>query len=479
VLLADDNTDMRDYVRRLLSAEYEVAAVSNGQEALSAALTRPPDLVLSDIMMPLLDGFGLLRALRAHPATRAVPVILLSARAGEESSVEGLELGADDYLVKPFSAKELLARVGAHLALRRERLRAHERLRQIFLQAPVGIVVFRGPEFVVELANPVYQGMLQGREMLDRRLADVIPDLPQNVWDALRSVLHTGEAFVANDFPVVYDQDQDGVSEDHWFNVVYHPLQEPDGTVSGVIGVLTEVTAQVLARQGLERANRELEEFAYVSSHDLQEPLRMINIYSQLLVRRSLKGDSDAQQYAVFVQQGVLRMEQLIKDLLVYSRVVHPEQEEARPASLENALDQALEVVRVRLEETGARITRGPLPVVMGDERQLALVFQNLLSNALKYSRANTPPFIEISARKLPDKWVVTVKDEGIGFDPGHAERIFGLFKRLHKDDYEGTGLGLAICKRIVERYGGEIWGMSRGEGQGSAFSFSLAEPKP
>jgi PAS domain S-box-containing protein len=474
VLVVDDNSDMRDYVQRLLTGHYEVGTASNGEDALDMARSRCPDLVLSDVMMPRLDGFGLLKALREDPATRNTPVILLSARAGEESKVEGLASGADDYLVKPFTARELLARVGAHIALRRERRQSQERLARIFSQAPVGIAVFRGRDLVVELANPVYQALLQGRDLIGRRLPDILPELGQNVWENFYSVLDTGQPFVANDFHVPYDQDRDGVAEDHWFNVVHHPLQESDGQVVGVITVLTEVTNQVRARVELERANRELEEFAYASSHDLQEPLRMVNIYSQLLLEHVPTEGEDARVYAGFVREGVVRMEVLIKDLLTYSRIVHPEQDEARDADLNESLREAISVLRVRIEETGAAIAADPLPHVAGEPRQLALVFQNLLSNAIKYHRPDAPPRIEIQAMELEDRWVILIKDEGIGFDPRHAERIFGLFKRLHTGAYPGTGLGLAICKRIVERYGGQIWATSPGEGQGATFSFSL-----
>jgi signal transduction histidine kinase len=356
VLLADDNGDMREYVRRLLSEEYDVVTASNGEEALRMALSRPPDLVLSDVMMPVLDGIGLLQALRKNPATRAVPVILLSARAGEESKVEGLESGADDYLVKPFSARELTARVGAHLALRRQRQQAQDQLTQTFQQAPVGIVVFRGEDFVVELANPIYRSFIRGRDLIGRRLGDVVPELEPHIWAALRSVLETGQPIVANDLPAVYDQDGDGVVEQHWFNIVYHPLQEADHSVSGVIAVLTEVTAQVRARMELERANRELEEFAYASSHDLQEPLRMVGIYSQLLLEQVPGTDRDAQMYAEVVRNGVLQMEALIKDLLTYSRTVHPEQDEAHSADLNQSLQEALGTLQMRIEETGAVI---------------------------------------------------------------------------------------------------------------------------
>ena len=170
-------------------------------------------------------------------------------------------------------------------------------------------------------------------------------------------------------------------------------------------------------------------------------------------------------------------MEQLIKDLLTFSRVVHPEQEPARAADLDRSLDQALSVLRVRMEETGAILRRSQLPVVWGDERQLALVFQNVLSNALKYRRTELTPVIEIAAEMVDREWVISVSDNGIGFHPEHSVRIFGLFKRLHKEAYPGTSLGLAISQRIVERYGGRIWATSQGEGSGATFFFSLHAP--
>jgi light-regulated signal transduction histidine kinase (bacteriophytochrome) len=158
----------------------------------------------------------------------------------------------------------------------------------------------------------------------------------------------------------------------------------------------------------------------------------------------------------------------------MYSRVVHPEQEPARAADLNKSLEQSLSVLRMTVEETGAVIERDELPVVWGDEWQLALVFQNLLSNALKYRRQDVTPAIAIACGINENDCIVSVRDNGIGFRPQHANSIFGLFRRLHKDAYPGTGLGLAISRRIVERYGGKIWAESEGEGCGATFSFSL-----
>ncbi len=356
---------------------------------------------------------------------------------------------------------------------------SEEKLQQVFAQAPVAILTLRGPDFVVSLANPPYRALVHGRELVGHRFADVVPELGQHVWDAFHQVLDTGEPFVANEWLVPYDYDRDGVVENHWFNVAYNPLREIDGSVAGIIAVLTDVTKQVQARQELERVNSELEEFAYAAGHDLQEPLRMVNIYTQLLLRESV-GESDfAKDCAQFVVQGVRRMDSLLRDLLTYSRTVHTENLPFGVADLSISLREARSLLEPRIEENGARITAGELPVVRADQKQMVSVFQNLLSNSLKYRRKNVPPEIHISAKANGDHWTVCIRDNGIGFDPQYAERIFGLFKRLHSDEYEGTGLGLAICKRIVERYGGRIWAEGR-SGEGSAFYFTLsrvAEP--
>ena len=338
---------------------------------------------------------------------------------------------------------------------------SEQKLQQVFRQAPVAIVVFRGRDFVVELANPTYQAMLPGRELVGRRFFDVVPEVGQTLCDAFNSVLDTGEPFVANELHVPYDADRDGRVEDHWFNVAYNPLRESDGTVAGIIAVLTEVTAHVVARQDLERANRELEEFAYVASHDLQEPLRMVNVYTQLLMRRHVGEHPQARQYAAIVHQGVNRMEALIHDLLTFSRTIHTEETPSGMADLSAALAEATSVLKDRIEESGASITAPLLPSVRGDTAQMAHVFQNLLSNALKYQTNGTRPEVHIKAECDGSHWTISVRDNGIGFEPQFAERIFGLFKRLHKEAYPGTGLGLAICRRIIERHGGRIWAES------------------
>jgi PAS domain S-box-containing protein len=352
---------------------------------------------------------------------------------------------------------------------------SQQKLQQVFAQAPVAIAVFRGPEFVVELANPSYEALLGGRELIGRSLADIVPELSENVWQAFHRVMATGEPFVANEFPVLYDQNCDGQAEDHWFNLVYHPLREGDGSVSGIVAVCSEVTAQVRSRQDLERVNRELEEFAYVASHDLQEPLRMVGIYTELLLGRFLPENPVALEFGGFVREGVQRMQKLIQDLLTYSRVIHNDGASSEGADLNESLGQALRILGSRLKEAGARVTAAPLPVVAGDTDQLMHVFQNLLSNSLKYRDTGRTPEIRISAAPCGGQWTVCVEDNGIGFQQQYAERIFGLFKRLHKDEYSGTGLGLAICQRILERYGGRIWADGR-PGEGATFYFTLPD---
>jgi PAS domain S-box-containing protein len=261
----------------------------------------------------------------------------------------------------------------------------------------------------------------------------------------------------------------------HWFLVRALPMNAPEGGVICWVGTCTDIQYQKQAEDALRKANRELEEFAYVASHDLQEPLRMVSVYTHLL-RKGLGADADATliHYAGVVLQCVSRMEALIHDILEFSRVAHSEEPSGEKADLAASFTEALLVLKNRIEEKGAVISAPQrLPVVRGETQHLTHVFQNLLSNALKYSKKEEPPAIEILSRRDGDNWIISVADNGIGFDQQYAARIFGLFKRLHKTEYPGTGLGLAICQRIVERYGGRMWAEGH-SGEGAVFSFAL-----
>jgi signal transduction histidine kinase len=222
----------------------------------------------------------------------------------------------------------------------------------------------------------------------------------------------------------------------------------------------------------LERSNTELERFAYIASHDLQEPLRMVSSYTQLLERRYKdKLDNDANDFINYAVNGAKRMQQLINDLLMYSRVG------TRGKSFEitdcnEVLKTALENLEIAIRENNATVTYDPLPVIEADAGQLVQLFQNLIENAIKFHR-DEPPHIHISAEKQDREWVISVRDNGIGIEEQYFERVFSVFQRLHRDDYLGTGIGLSIVQKIVQRHGGRIWIESE-VGKGTAFRFTL-----
>ncbi|HLA81236.1 MAG TPA: CHASE3 domain-containing protein [Thermoleophilia bacterium] len=225
--------------------------------------------------------------------------------------------------------------------------------------------------------------------------------------------------------------------------------------------------------QELARSNDELEQFAYVASHDLQEPLRMVASYTQLLAKRYRgKLDSDADEFIAYAVDGATRMQELINDLLAYSRIstIGSPRE---PTDCSGVLGRVLTDLKVAIEESGAVVTHGTLPEVMGDATQLQQVFQNLISNAIKF-RGQEPPRIHVSCERSGDDWLFSVRDNGIGIDPQYADQLFVIFRRLHsKGEYPGTGIGLAICRRVVERHGGRIW-LESELGKGSTFFFTL-----
>lgn len=227
--------------------------------------------------------------------------------------------------------------------------------------------------------------------------------------------------------------------------------------------------------KALQRSNQDLERFANAASHDLQEPLRMIGSYSQLLARRNEgKLDEDSRLFIRYVLSGVDRMRTLIRDLLEFSRYTGGEYPAPVPVDCNAVLGLALEYLRFKITETGASMKFERLPIVLGHQSRFLQVFQNLIANALKYCEHR--PEVAISAERRGDFWTIAIQDNGIGIAPEHQDRIFGLFQRLHsRDEYPGSGIGLATCKRIIEQYGGRLWVEST-PGAGSTFYFTARD---
>lgn len=268
--------------------------------------------------------------------------------------------------------------------------------------------------------------------------------------------------------------------EYRWLNDIGRPFFDLDGNFAGYIGSCYDITeakrgqdqkSQLL--QEVQRSNQELEHFAYIASHDLQEPLRMITGYLQLICRRYQgKLDQEAEEFIGFAVDGARRMEALIKDLLAFSRIGR-KGKPLQPVACSQILDTVLNNLKISLDESAALLSSGPLPTVLADPGQLTQLLQNLVHNAIKF-RGEAPPRIAIEAVPRGTSWEFSVRDNGIGIAPRHRERIFQIFQRLHPiGQYPGTGIGLAFCKKIVERHGGEIW-VEGEEGEGTCIRFLL-----
>jgi len=258
------------------------------------------------------------------------------------------------------------------------------------------------------------------------------------------------------------------------------PMTLADGGTITISNV-RDVTARKAADQRLQataaelaRSNAELEQFAYVASHDLQEPLRMVASYTQLLARRYQgKLGDDADEFIGFAVDGARRMQELINDLLTYSRV-GTQALQLQPVDTTQLVDQVVSDLTAAIREGRATVTQDDLPVVMGDPTQLRQLFQNLIANGIKFHRPDETPRVHVSATRDDGTWTFSVSDNGIGLEPQYLERIFVLFQRLHtRTDYPGTGIGLAICRKIVERHGGQI-GVASSPGAGTTFTFTL-----
>lgn len=509
VLLADDNADMRDYVCRLLADQFRVITAVDGNDAFDKAQRYRPDLVVTDIMMPELDGFGLLKLLRKHPHTSRTPVIFLSARAGEEAKVEGLDAGADDYLVKPFSGRELTGRVANLIRARQISLETEKRFSDLVLQAPVSITVLRGREFMVEIANDNYLELVgKSRDnFVGKPLWDVLPEVRTQGFDELLgSVLETGEPFEGREYQVYLQRN--GQRELVYVNFLYSPLKDYNGRITGIIVVATDVTSQVLARKRIEeqsvmleqevkkrtkelnllngtlrQSNADLQQFAHVTSHDLKEPVRKIKTFSGRI--QDEYGEllpAKAHEFLEKVMHATDRIYAMIEGVLKYS-TMNAEAQTVSTVNLTETIAHIEADLEVYIQQKNAQIHKTPLPELEGVPILLHQLFYNLINNALKFSAQGRQPVISVRGEVVRDEeqdWVrVQVSDNGIGFDQVHSDKIFDTFARLNaKDEYEGTGLGLALCKKIAERHHGTLSAHGVKE-EGATFTVQLPLRQP
>ncbi|TAG95452.1 MAG: hybrid sensor histidine kinase/response regulator [Oscillatoriales cyanobacterium] len=419
ILVVDDTPENLRLLSTMLSHRgYTPRCVINGQMALRACNSNPPDLILLDIMMPEMNGYEVCEHLKNDAITRDIPVIFISAKDEVFDKVNAFAVGGVDYISKPFQFEEVLVRIESHLTLRK-------------------------------LQNQLKEQNVLLQDEINNRLA-------------VEQILHEKNQIL-----------QQEISSRR---AVEKAIQEQNLLLQKEICNRQRVESALLkSNQELARSNAELEQFAYVASHDLQAPLATIASYAQLLEKRYKDQlDSQANKFIGNIVQGCTRMQTLIDDLLEYSRVGRS-QKPFKPSNCNQVVEQALANLQAVIRDTQAVVSYGELPVVTGDISQLVQLFQNLVCNAIKY-RHDAPPVVSISACKQQNNWLFSVSDNGIGIAPQHQERIFQIFQRLHtQKEYSGTGIGLAICQKIVERHGGRIWVESE-PGQGSTFHFTINE---
>ena len=510
ILVADDNADMRDYLARLLAERgWTVHAVSNGRVALEWARTEHPDLVLSDVMMPELDGFQLLRALRGDERTSSIPVMVLSARAGEEARIEGMAAGADDYLVKPFAARELVARVETQLrrgiTAAEDRRRREEgdrllaavdaeraRLRHLFANAPAAIAVLSGPEYTFEIANEHYINMIGGRNVVGLPVREALPELEgQGVFDLLDAVYRTGEPYVGNELRLMMNNAGTGALTEQFFTFVYQPISDVEtGGVSAIFVHVVDVTAHVQARHELEtaravaeQANRAKSEFLAAMSHELRTPLNAIAGHAQLMSLGVHGPVTNAQAEALGrIQRSEHHLLALINDVLNFAKLEAGRVEYAiENVPLAPIVADVLSMVEPQLAAKSLRHTMDVEPrfVARADGEKIRQVLINLLSNAIKFTASDGTISIVAEMRRTDDgaSYIdISVSDTGVGIPAEKLELIFDPFIQVHRrltHTTEGTGLGLSISRDLARGMNGDLTVQSD-VGRGSVFTLSL-----
>lgn len=479
----------------------ELVSVRSGAEALRHLLVDDFAAILLDVKMPDMDGFQTAELIRARKRSRDIPILFLTGYKSDEHLFRGYDLGAVDFLFKPIVPEVLRSKVAVFVELSRNTAllrhqaevlgKAEQKFRSLLEAAPDAMII-SSEEGLISLVNSQAEVLFGFRrdEMIGRNIKILVPE-----WTA--SDLHPPDTGIRNSWNSQRElQARHKKGREFPIEITLSPLQTAEGLLlTSAIRDITErrradeairelnnkleqrvaERTQELMRSNdaLRQSNDDLSQFAYAASHDLQEPLRMVSLYSQMLQKKyGAKLDGDADQLIAFVVGGAKRMEMLLKDLLMYSRAGSSDEGPRRPIDCERVLRKVLLNLEASIRQDEAKITWDSLPTVDAHEIRLVQLFQNLISNAIKY-RSAAPPEVRISAEPSESGWIISVRDNGIGIEPEYAQQVFGIFKRLHGQKYPGTGIGLAICQRIVERYGGRIWVDSQ-PGAGSVFRFNL-----
>jgi PAS domain S-box-containing protein len=535
VIVADDNADMREYIRHLLHRRYDVELVGDGEAALAAARRRLPDLIIADVMMPGLDGFGLLARVRADQAMRGVPVVMVSARAGEEARVEGLQAGADDYMVKPFSAGELVARVDAAIRLARLRQESEARVTEVnrrladqlaefetLLEVlPVGIAIAHDPQCSAIRVNPAFAKVLgidtganasktapDGERPENFRCLDDDGVEVPGARLPMQRAAGSGETVQGVEFTIVH-------ADGRRFRLLEYaaPLFDEHGRTRGSVGAFIDVTERARVeqhreellereraarvemdrlRQAAESASRAKDEFLAMLGHELRNPLAPIMTALQLM---RLRGDARLERERDVIERQVSHLTRLVDDLLDVSRIargkVELKKEPVEVAEIvAKAIEQASPLLEQRTHALDLHVPRLGL-LVEADPTRLGQVVSNLLTNAAKYTEAGGR--IAVTAWRADDEVCISVRDTGIGISPEMLPRVFDLFAQEAQaaDRAQGgLGLGLTIVRNLVDLHGGTVDARSEGLGLGSEFVVrlpalaapavaALAEPAP
>jgi PAS domain S-box-containing protein len=435
------------------------------------------DVVLSDYSLPGLPGQGALEIARdLKPQT---PFIFVSGVPGEEHAIEALKCGAADYVLKhrlerlvPAIRRALLEAEEAKRreASARELRKTENRYRMLAEAIPQLVWTHDRSRNILFVNRPFcsYTGMTAEEARNGKWRQAIHPDDLFRIDDAWANAQPASAPY---DFEFRIRRHSDGTYRWHLGHVT--PMFHESGKLWQWLGTGIDVDSQKKAEQALRQSNEELQQFAFAASHDLQEPLRNISTFTQLLARRfQNKIDAEADEYIGYVVDGAKRMTSLVHDLLNFSRISKRETPVFR-VSTELLVESVLDSLRISIVESDALITHDALPDVMGNPAQLSQVFQNLIGNAIKYRDPDRRLIIHIGAAESPSEWIFSVRDNGQGFDSAYADRVFGVFHRLHGRDVPGTGIGLSICKRVVEQHGGYIWAVSE-TGKGATFSFTL-----